>query len=175
MSFSIVDLKPLIRNIRDFPKPGIVFRDVTTLLRDHDGLSYVIDRFSQHYADQKIDYVVAIESRGFILGSPLAYHLGAGFVPVRKPGKLPADVHAVEYELEYGTDSLEIHKDALPPSSKVLVVDDLIATGGTAAATVELLDKLECELLGFAFIIELLDLAGRDKLPDVPVCSIVQY
>jgi len=170
-----MDLKPLIRNIRDFPKPGIVFRDVTTLLRDHKGLSYVIDQFSLQYADQDIDYVVAIESRGFILGSPLAYHLGAGFIPVRKPGKLPADVHVVEYELEYGTDSLEIHRDALKPGSKVLIVDDLIATGGTAAATAKLLERLECELLGFAFIIELVELAGRKKLPDVPVCSIVQY
>lgn len=170
-----MDLKPLIRNIRDFPKPGIVFRDVTTLLRDHKGLSYVIDQFSLQYADQDIDYIVAIESRGFILGSPLAYHLGAGFIPVRKPGKLPADVHVVEYELEYGTDSLEIHRDALKPGSKVLIVDDLIATGGTAAATAKLLQELECELLGFAFIIELVELAGRSKLPDVPVCSIVQY
>ncbi len=170
-----MDLKPLIRNIRDFPKPGIVFRDVTTLLRDHKGLSYVIDQFSLQYANQNIDYVVAIESRGFILGSPLAYHIGAGFIPVRKPGKLPADVHVVEYELEYGTDSLEIHRDALKPGSKVLIVDDLIATGGTAAATAKLLQELECELLGFAFIIELVELAGRSKLPDVPVCSIVQY
>ena len=170
-----MDIKSLIRDVHDFPKSGIVFRDITTLLRNHDGLSYVIDRFAQQYADQHIDYVVAIESRGFILGSPLAYHLGAGFVPVRKPGKLPADVHAVEYELEYGTYSLEIHKDALHPGSKVLVVDDLIATGGTAAAAAKLLDKLECELLGFAFIVELLDLAGRDNLPNVPVCSIVQY
>lgn len=170
-----MDLKTLIRDVPDFPKPGIVFRDVTTLLRDHKGLSYVIDRFSQQYADQAIDYVVAIESRGFILGSPLAYHLGAGFIPVRKPGKLPSDVHSVEYELEYGKDSLEIHQDALHPGSKVLVVDDLIATGGTAAATAKLVDKLECELIGFAFIIELLDLSGRSKLPDVPVCSIVQY
>ena len=170
-----MNLKTLIRDVPDFPKPGIMFRDVTTLLRDPDGLSYVIDRFSQEYADQAIDYVVAIESRGFILGSPLAYHLGAGFIPVRKPGKLPADVHTVEYELEYGKDSLEIHQDAIQAGSKVLVVDDLIATGGTAAATAKLMDKLECDLLGFAFIIELLDLAGRKKLPNVPICSIVQY
>jgi len=170
-----MNLKTLIRDVPDFPKPGIMFRDVTTLLRDRDGLSYVIDRFSQEYADQAIDYVVAIESRGFILGSPLAYHLGAGFIPVRKPGKLPADVHTVEYELEYGKDSLEIHQDAIQAGSKVLVVDDLIATGGTAAATAKLMDKLECDLLGFAFIIELLDLAGRKKLPNVPICSIVQY
>ncbi len=170
-----MDLKPFIREIRDFPKPGIVYRDVTTLLRDHHALSYVIDYFSDHFFNQKIDYIAAIESRGFILGSPLAYHLGAGFIPVRKPGKLPADVHAIEYDLEYGTDRLEIHKDALMPGSRVLIVDDLIATGGTAAATAQLLDQLGCELVGFAFIIELLDLAGRIKLPDVPVCSIVQY
>ena len=170
-----MNLKSFIRDIHDFPKPGIVFRDVTTLLRDHQALSYVIDRFSLEYADQGIDYVVAIESRGFILGSPLAYHIGAGFIPVRKPGKLPSDVHVIEYELEYGTDSLEIHKDALKPNSKVLIVDDLIATGGTAAATAQLLAKLECKLMGFAFIIELTNLAGRDRLPNVPICSIVQY
>jgi len=170
-----MDLKALIRDVHDFPKPGIVFRDVTTLLSDHQALSYVIDLFSEKYANENIDYVIAIESRGFILGSPLAYHIGAGFVPVRKPGKLPSDVHSVEYDLEYGTDSLEIHKDALPADSKVLVVDDLIATGGTAAATAELLQNMQCELIGFAFIIELMSLSGRDKFPDVPVCSIVQY
>lgn len=170
-----MNLKSLIRDVRDFPKPGIVFRDVTTLLRDHQALSYVIDRFSQFYSAQEIDYIVAIESRGFILGSPLAYHLGAGFVPVRKPGKLPADVHVVEYDLEYGADQLEVHKDAMLPGSNVLIVDDLIATGGTAAATAELLNKLGCEILGYAFIVELLELQGRHKLPDAPVNSIVQY
>lgn len=170
-----MDLKPLIRNIPDFPEPGIMFRDITTLLQDHQGLSYVIDRFANDFADHEIDYIIAIESRGFILGAPLAYHLGAGFVPVRKPGKLPAEVHSVDYQLEYGTDRLEIHQDAIKQGSKVLVVDDVIATGGTAAATAELLEKFNCDLLGFAFIIELTALAGRDKLPDVPVHSIVQY
>lgn len=170
-----MDLKPLIRNIHDFPKPGIVFRDLTTLLKDHQAFSYVIDYFSNEYSNLGIDYVIAIESRGFIIGSPLAYHIGAGFIPVRKPGKLPADVHAVEYQLEYGSDSLEVHQDAIKQGSKVLVVDDLIATGGTAAATAKLLDKLECELLGFAFIVELMDLQGRTKLPDVPISSIVRY
>ncbi len=170
-----MDLKPFIRNIHDFPKPGIVFRDVTTLLRDHQALSYIIDYFSNEYADKSVDYVIAIESRGFILGSPLAYHLGAGFIPVRKPGKLPSDVHTIEYDLEYGSDSLEVHKDAVAPGSRVLIVDDLIATGGTAAATAKLLEKLECELLGFAFIVELIDLAGRAKLPDVPVSTMVRY
>ena len=170
-----MDLKALIRDVPDFPKPGIIFRDVTTLLRDPQALSYVIDHFSARYADQAIDYVVAIESRGFILGAPLAYHLDAGFVPVRKPGKLPAEAHSVEYQLEYGTDCLEIHKDALKTGSNVLVVDDLIATGGTAAATAELLTNFDCQLRGFAFIIELLDLAGKGNLPDVPTYSIVQY
>ena len=170
-----MDLKNLIRDIPDFPKPGIMFRDITTLLQDHQGLSYVIDHFVNDFSDQRIDYVVAIESRGFILGAPLAYHLGAGFIPVRKPGKLPAQVHAVDYQLEYGTDTLEIHQDAIKQGSKVLVVDDVIATGGTAAATVALLEKCGCDLFGFAFIVELTALAGRDKLPSVPIHSIVQY
>ncbi|MFK8026452.1 MAG: adenine phosphoribosyltransferase [Gammaproteobacteria bacterium] len=170
-----MDLKNLIRDIPDFPKPGIMFRDITTLLQDHQGLSYVIDHFVNDFSDQHIDYVVAIESRGFILGAPLAYHLGAGFIPVRKPGKLPAQVHAVDYQLEYGTDTLEIHQDAIKQGSKVLVVDDVIATGGTAAATVALLEKCGCDLFGFAFIVELSALAGRDKLPSVPIHSIVQY
>lgn len=170
-----MDLKELIRDVYDFPVPGIVFRDLTTLLQNHQALSYVIDHFSREYVNKEIDFVIAIESRGFILGAPLAYQIGAGFVPVRKPGKLPSDVHAIEYELEYGSDCLEIHKDAVKPGSKVLVVDDVIATGGTAGATAKLLEKLDCELLGFAFIVELMELAGRNKLPDVPVSSIVQY
>ncbi len=170
-----MDLKNLIRDIPDFPKPGIMFRDITTLLQDHQGLSYVIDHFVNDFSDQHIDYVVAIESRGFILGAPLAYHLGAGFIPVRKPGKLPAQVHAVDYQLEYGTDTLEIHQDAIKQGSTVLVADDVIATGGTAAATVALLEKCGCDLFGFAFIVELTALAGRDKLPSVPIHSIVQY
>ena len=170
-----MDLKPLIRDIPDFPKPGIMFRDITTLLQDHQGLSYVIDHFVNDFSEHQVDYVIAIESRGFILGAPLAYHLGAGFVPVRKPGKLPAEVHSVDYQLEYGVDSLEIHTDAIKPGSKVLIVDDVIATGGTAAATVKLLDQFNCELLGFAFIVELTALAGRDILPIAPVHSIVKY
>ena len=170
-----MDLKPLIRNIPDFPEPGIMFRDITTLLQDHQGLSYVIDHFANDFADHEIDYIIAIESRGFILGAPLAYHLGAGFIPVRKPGKLPAAVHSVNYQLEYGTDRLEIHQDAIKQGSNVLVVDDVIATGGTAAATAELLEKFSCNLLGFAFIVELTGLAGRNKLPNVTIRSIVQY
>ena len=170
-----MDIKSLIRDVPDFPKPGILFRDITTLLQDHAGLSLVLNKFSEVFSNQNIDYVAAIESRGFIFGSPLAYQIGAGFVPVRKAGKLPAEVHSQEYQLEYGTDCLELHKDALTPGSRVLVVDDLIATGGTAAATASLLEQTKCELAGFAFIIELTELAGRNSLPDVPIHSLVQY
>ncbi|PAX56553.1 adenine phosphoribosyltransferase [Brunnivagina elsteri] len=172
-----MDLKSLIRDIPDFPKPGIMFRDITTLLRDRDGLRYTIDLLQQkcHEANLTVDYVVGMESRGFIFGTPLAYKLDAGFIPVRKPGKLPAAVHSVEYQLEYGTDCLEIHQDALPVGSKVLIVDDLIATGGTAVATAKLLQKVGCELVGFGFIIELRDLNGRRHLPNVPIISLVEY
>lgn len=170
-----MNLKSLIRDIPDFPKPGITYRDITTLLQNSNGLNYVIDYYAEHYSQQNIDYVIGIESRGFIFGAPIAYKLGAGFVPVRKPGKLPADTHAIEYELEYGSDTLEIHRDALPVNSRVLVVDDVIATGGTAAATAALLEKLECNLIGFAFIIELLALEGRVKLPNVPIQAMVVY
>jgi adenine phosphoribosyltransferase len=172
-----MDLKSLIRDIPDFPKPGILFRDITTLLRDPEGLRYTIDFLSQKCIESelKVDYVVGMESRGFIFGAPVAYKLGAGFIPVRKRGKLPAAVHAVEYELEYGTDILEVHQDALNPGSRVLIVDDLIATGGTAIATAKLLQKIGCELVGFGFIIELRDLQGRKHLPDVPIISLVEY
>lgn len=139
-----MDLKSLIRDIPDFPKPGILFRDITTLLRDPQGLRYTIDLFTQKILDAglKADYVIGMESRGFMFGTPLAYQLGAGFIPVRKPGKLPAAVHSIEYELEYGTNCLEVHQDALHPQSRVLIVDDLIATGGTAGATAKLVEKL---------------------------------
>lgn len=170
-----MDLKSLIRDIPDFPKPGIIYRDITTLLQSSNGLSYVIDHFSELFSEQEIDYVIGIESRGFIFAAPIAYKLGAGFVPVRKAGKLPAKIHSIEYELEYGSDSLEIHQDAIQPESRILIVDDLIATGGTAAATAELVNKLDCELIGFAFIIELLALEGRAKLPDAPIQSMVTY
>ncbi len=170
-----MDLKSLIREIPDFPKPGILFRDITTLLQQPDGLSYVIDVFAEEFAEQSIDYVAGIESRGFIFGAPLAYKLGAGFVPVRKPGKLPAAVHSTEYDLEYGTDRLEMHQDALHPGSRVLIVDDLIATGGTAAATAKLVEQCDSTLVSFAFIIELTALGGRQQLPDVPVSCLLQY
>jgi adenine phosphoribosyltransferase len=172
-----MDLKALIRDIPDFPKPGILFRDITTLLLDSEGLRYTIDFLAQKCIESEIqpDCIVGMESRGFIFGAPLAYKLGAGFIPVRKKGKLPAAVHSIDYELEYGTDSLEVHQDALNPGSKVLIVDDLIATGGTAAATAKLIQQIDCELLGFGFIIELRELQGRKYLPDVPIISLVEY
>ncbi|NES84720.1 MAG: adenine phosphoribosyltransferase [Moorea sp. SIO2B7] len=172
-----MDLKSLIRDIPDFPKPGIIFRDITTLLSNAEGLRYTIDTFTEKCQDKGLlpDYVVGMESRGFIFGPPLAYNLNAGFIPVRKPGKLPAAVHTVEYELEYGTDKLEIHQDALDSGGRVLIVDDLIATGGTAKATADLLAKIGCQVLGFGFIIELTTLGGRQKLPDVPIISLVKY
>lgn len=172
-----MDLKSLIRDIPDFPKPGILFRDITTLLRDPEGLRYTIDLFAQKIEATGLrpEFVVGIESRGFIVGTPLACLLGAGFIPVRKPGKLPAAVHSIEYALEYGTDCLEIHQDALHPGSRVLIVDDLIATGGTASATARLVQKIGCKLEGFGFIIELRDLQGRKHLPDVPIVTLLEY
>jgi adenine phosphoribosyltransferase len=170
-----MDLKALIREIPDFPKPGILFRDITTLLQDSDGLRSTIDTLAEKCAGLAPDYIVGMESRGFIFGAPLAYKMGVGFIPVRKPGKLPAAVHTVEYELEYGTDRLEMHQDALKPGCRVLIVDDLIATGGTAGATAKLIQQIGCELAGFAFVIELKDLNGRKQLPDVPIVTLVDY
>ncbi|MFP4693443.1 MAG: adenine phosphoribosyltransferase [Halothece sp.] len=172
-----MDLKALIRDIPDFPKQGIIFRDITTLLRDRAGLRYTIDTLTDKFRQANLipDYVIGIESRGFLFGPSLAYQFNAGFIPVRKPGKLPAAVHSMEYDLEYGKDKVEIHQDALPPKSKVVIVDDLIATGGTAKATAELINKIDCELLGFGFIIELKDLAGRNQLPNVPIITLVEY
>ena len=171
-----MDIKALIRDIPDFPKPGILFRDITTLLRDANGLRYTVDLLAEKCADLSVDFVIGMESRGFIFGAPLAYKLGAGFIPVRKPGKLPGAVHSIEYELEYGTDCLEVHQDALhPPDCRILIVDDLIATGGTAQATAQLVEKTGCQLVGFAFVIELKDLGGRQRLPDVPIITLVDY
>ena len=170
-----MDLKSLIRDIPDFPKPGIMFRDITTLLRNPQGLSYTIDSLAEKCSGMSVDYIVGMESRGFIFGTPLAYKMGVGFIPVRKPGKLPGEVYFAEYELEYGVDRLEMHKDAMKSGSRVLIVDDLIATGGTAAATVKLLEQAGCELVGFAFVIELQALGGRQKLPEVPIVTLVEY
>jgi adenine phosphoribosyltransferase len=171
-----MDIKTLIRDIPDFPKPGILFRDITTLLRDGEGLRYTIDTLAEKCAPLQADFIIGMESRGFIFGAPLAYKLGAGFIPVRKPGKLPGEVHTIEYELEYGTDKLEMHRDALhPPDSRILIVDDLIATGGTAKATAKLVEHTGCTLVGFAFVVELKDLNGRQHLPDVPIVTLVEY
>ena len=170
-----MDLKALIRDIPDFPKPGILFRDITTLLSDPAGLRYSIDTLAAKIEDWQPEYIVGMESRGFIFGAALAYKLGIGFIPIRKPGKLPAAVWSVEYALEYGTDKLEIHQDAAPPGSRVAIVDDLIATGGTAAATAKLVREIGGDEVGCAFLNELDDLNGRSHLPDVPIISLVHY
>ena len=171
-----MELKPLIRSIPDFPKPGIVFRDITTLLAHPEGLKASVDRLYDCFADLEIDYIVGTESRGFIFGTPLAYRLGAGFVPVRKPGKLPAKTLSQEYALEYGTDCLEIHADAFSAGARVVVVDDLIATGGTAVATADLVREAGAQLCGFGFVVELSFLNGRSLLPEnIPVHSLVCY
>jgi adenine phosphoribosyltransferase len=171
----IDSIRKAIRDIPDFPRPGIVFKDITPLLGDGPLFAKTIDVLAERYRDKKIDMVLGIESRGFIVGAALAYKLGAGFCVVRKPGKLPYDTHSASYELEYGTDSLEIHIDAIPQNARVLIVDDLIATGGTAAATAQLVSKLGGEVVECAFVIELSFLKGRDKLQPYGVFSLVQY
>ncbi len=167
-------LKQKIRTIPDFPKKGIQFRDITTLLADPEAFNSVIDLFYEHYLKEKIDLVVGIESRGFIVGSPLALRLEKGFIPVRKAGKLPGPTHGIEYELEYGTDLVEVHKDAIEPGSRVLMVDDLLATGGTMEGSSKLIEKAGGIIAGYAFVIELIDLKGRSRL-DKPVYSLVSF
>ncbi len=169
------ELKSLIREVPDYPKPGILFYDLTTLLKDHAGLRMLVDRLCEHYVNRKVDIVVGVEARGFIFAPALAYRLGAGFVPVRKPKKLPAKTAQVSYQLEYGTDTLEIHHDAVRPGQRVLVSDDLLATGGTAAATVQLVRQLGGEVTGASFAVELTFLNGRAKLPGVDVFSLIKY
>jgi adenine phosphoribosyltransferase len=168
-------LKSKIRHVPDFPKAGILFYDVTTLLRDPTGFRLAIDTLSAPYRDRGISLVVGIESRGFILGSVVADRIGAGFVPVRKVGKLPADKIRASYQLEYGTDSLEMHRDAITPGQSVLIVDDLLATGGTASATIDLVKQLGGDVRGVAFLIELVALNGRARLPGVDVMAVLQY
>jgi adenine phosphoribosyltransferase len=170
-----MDLKSLIRDIPDFPKPGILFRDLTTLFKDAEGWPYLIDTLTEQCRPFQADYIAGIESRGFILGAPLAYQLGIGFVPVRKPGKLPAAVYSAEYDLEYGSDRVEVHQDAFPAGSRVLIVDDLIATGGTAKATAQLVQQAQGNLVGFAFVVELAFLNGREQLPEVPIVTLIEY
>ena len=169
------DLKKMIREVSDYPKPGILFYDLTTVLKDKQGFHNLVDQLCAHYDGHKIDVVAGIEARGFIFAPALAYRLGAGFVPVRKPKKLPAKTRAVSYALEYGTDSLELHEDAITPGDRVIICDDLLATGGTAAATVKLVQELGGKVEGLAFAVELTFLKGRAKLPGLDVFSLIQY
>ena len=173
---TVIDVKNKIRAVNDFPKPGIIFRDITTALKEADTLKVMIDYLCEQFKDVKIDYIAGIESRGFIFGMPMAYKLDAGFVPIRKPNKLPAATYSQEYELEYGTDKIEVHQDAFPQGANVLIVDDLLATGGTAEAACKLVKKTGANLVGIAFLIELEDLNGREKLKDAgKVVSMLKY
>lgn len=167
--------KSLIRDVVDFPKPGIVFKDITPLLQDHEAFQQVISEFAQRFSDQKITKVCGIESRGFIFGVPLALQLGAGFVPIRKKGKLPYKTKSEEYSLEYGTDQIEMHVDAIQPGERVLLVDDVLATGGTASAAMRLLNRFEADVVGICFVMELMFLNGRQTLGDHEICSLIQY
>ncbi len=175
VSIMTKSIKSKIRTVPHWPKEGIMFRDITTLLKDAEGFKETIDLLYNRYKDEKIDKVIGIESRGFIFGAPLAYLLGCGFVPIRKPGKLPAEIESEEYTLEYGRDKIEVHKDAINKGDKILIVDDLIATAGTASAARNLVKKLGGELVECAFIIELTDLKGRDKLKGENIFSIVEF
>jgi adenine phosphoribosyltransferase len=170
-----MDLKEKIRIVEDFPKKGISFKDVTTLIQDGEGLRYAIDKITGYLKDKKIDLIVGPEARGFIFGVPVAYALGVGFIPVRKKGKLPYDTIRVEYELEYGSDSLEIHKDAIKPGQRVAVVDDLLATGGTIASVAKLVEAVGGEVVSMDFVIELTELNGKGKLEKYDVMSLVKY
>jgi adenine phosphoribosyltransferase len=168
-------LKKLIREVPDFPKKGILFYDITTLLKDKLGFAMLIDALAEHYIESGVDLIIGIEARGFIFGPALAYRLGAGFVPVRKPNKLPAETAKVTYDLEYGTDTLEIHKDAVKKGQKVVIVDDLLATGGTATACAQLVESLGGNVAGLAFAVELDFLKGRDRLAKYDVFSLLHY
>lgn len=175
-TMTIQEVKNKIRNVENFPKEGILFRDITTALKEPETLRIMIDYLCDQFKDIKIDYVAGIESRGFIFGMPMAYKMNAGFVPIRKPNKLPAETYSQEYALEYGTDKIEIHKDALPEGANVLIVDDLLATGGTAEAACKLVKKTGANLVGIAFLIELEALQGREKLKDCgKVVSMLKY
>jgi adenine phosphoribosyltransferase len=169
------ELGERIRDIPDFPKPGILFKDITTMLKDGNAFKSAVDGLLAKVRDKQIDVVVGMESRGFIFGAPIAYALGVGFVPVRKLGKLPADVVSVEYDLEYGSATLEMHKDAMKPGSRVLIVDDLLATGGTVAGTIELVKQLQGEIVALAFLIELRALRGRDRLQGYDIATLIEF
>jgi len=175
MAHNCEHLKKLIREVPDFPKKGILFYDITTLLKDKVGFATLIDALSEHYLNEKIDAVLAIEARGFIFGPALAYRLNAGFIPIRKPGKLPAETVKWSYDLEYGQDTIEIHKDAIKPGQKILIVDDLLATGGTANACVQLARSLGAEISGMGFVVELDFLNGRRKFDGIEIFSLLHY
>ncbi|MGO9210296.1 MAG: adenine phosphoribosyltransferase [Terriglobales bacterium] len=174
-TFDCEPLKKLIREVPNFPVPNILFYDITTLLKDKRGFATLIDALSEHYIDQEIDLVLGMEARGFIFGPAVAYRLNAGFVPIRKPKKLPAATASISYELEYGKNTLEIHKDAIKPGQRVIIVDDLLATGGTAQATVSLAESLSAKVVGCGFVVELDFLKGREKLGNYDVFSLLHY
>lgn len=171
----MLDLREFIRDIPDFPKPGILFRDITPLLANARALGQAIRQLAEPYYGQEIDAVVAVEARGFIFGAAVAREIGCGFVPIRKKGKLPFQTSAITYGLEYGSDTIEMHTDALTAGSKVLMIDDLLATGGTMKASCELVEKSGAEITGLTFLIELMGLGGRDKLSQYPIQSVIQY
>ncbi len=175
MEQNIEQFKSLIRDVPDFPKSGVVFKDITTLIKNNDAFNRVIDIISKRFENKKIDKVVGIEARGFIFAGAIADRLNAGVIPVRKEGKLPAEVYKIEYDLEYGKDVLEIHKDALSPGDRILVFDDLLATGGTIQATVNLVQKVNVKIIEIDFLIELTFLQGRRKLKELPIFSLVKY
>jgi len=170
-----MDLKSKIRNVPDFPVKGIQFKDITTLLKDKDAYKYCIDRITDHCKDLNVDYIAGIEARGFVIGAPVAYNLNIGFIPIRKRGKLPAEVEQVSYQLEYGRNILEVHKDAFQKGDRIMVIDDLLATGGTTLAVFKLIEKLHGKIVGADFIIELEGLQAREKLEGYEIFSLVKY
>lgn len=170
-----MDLKKFVRSVPDFPAKGISFKDITPLLRNSETFSYIVNKLANHYKDKKVDVVLGAEARGFIIGGALAYKLGVGFIPARRPGRLPAEVTRAEYELEYGTDALEMHTDAIQKGDRVLIVDDVLATGNTALAKINLVEQLEGKVVGLAFLLELTFLKGRDQLKNYDILSLVQY
>mgnify|MGYP001559861854 CR=1 FL=1 len=175
MPGTVKDFSKYVRDIPDFPKKGIIFRDITGLLKNGPVFKQLIDGMARHYDGQKVDAVVCMEARGFLIGSALAYCLGCGLIPVRKKGKLPWRVYRKSYDLEYGQDHLEVHQDGIEPGQNVLIVDDVIATGGTVGVVVELIKEMKGNIIGAAFLIELTGLRGRDKLKDIPVLSLIKY
>lgn len=175
MTTAVNQLRSLVRNVADFPKPGIIFRDITTLIRDPQALQNTVRLMAEPFRDKGIEMVAGIESRGFIFGAAIAMELDAGFIPIRKPGKLPSDTSSESYELEYGTDTIEIHTDAIEPGQKILMVDDLLATGGTMGAACRLVERLGGQIAGVSFLIELEFLGGRKKMGNYPISALICY